>query len=284
MEIGLNKGKRILITGAGTPAGLWAVQLAKLAGASEVVGTCDAQDIQAVRFMGADEVYDWTGDGTLADWTGEPFDIVFDLMGGITLTRAWRLVKLDGKVLSASEDIANEIQKPVNPGIQCFHLVLEHTPKYLNIISSLLDRGLAKWSVDPNDMFDFHNYEQALVRLSTSTRGQVVLLLDDESPQNLIWWLEMHQDNWGKLPPFNQFTMEKARLEDPPSPFEFCKWLRTEGSNHPDLVQPVPQELKPLPPLPELRSRSTSPGNKTRTKSSQRLFCRNAGPEWDFPL
>ncbi|KAJ4306267.1 hypothetical protein N0V88_001065 [Collariella sp. IMI 366227] len=254
LALGLNRGKRILITAAGTPAGLWAVQLAKLAGVSKIVATCAAADIMAVLDMGADEACNWTNEGSLANWDGEPFDIVVDFMGGLTLTLAWGLVKENGKILSTTdEDMLDAMPDVVKPGIQHFPFLLEHTPKYLNVISSLLDRDIATWWLEHSDVFDIAQHEMACARLASSSRGQVVLALDDGTPQSLIAQLEKHQEEWRDLRPFNQYTMEAARLEARPERFEFCRWLRNVGSNNLDEVlrgSPEPMMPPPRPPPP----------------------------------
>lgn len=58
-EIGLEKGQKILITGGAGGIGRIAIQIAKHLGA-HVAATAAADDLEAVRAAGADEVYDYT--------------------------------------------------------------------------------------------------------------------------------------------------------------------------------------------------------------------------------
>ena len=52
-----NSKRTVLITGAGCMAGLWAIELAKLAGVATIIATCDGDDKRLLRRLGA-IVYD----------------------------------------------------------------------------------------------------------------------------------------------------------------------------------------------------------------------------------
>jgi NADPH:quinone reductase-like Zn-dependent oxidoreductase len=69
-------GQRVLINGAGGGSGMYAVQLAKLAGA-EVTGVDNAEKLEFMRSLGADHVVDYTR----ADFAGNGrgYDLILDL-------------------------------------------------------------------------------------------------------------------------------------------------------------------------------------------------------------
>jgi NADPH:quinone reductase-like Zn-dependent oxidoreductase len=71
-------GHRVLVNGAGGGAGMYAVQLAKVAGA-HVTGVDNAGKLEFIRSLGADEALDYTR----VDFTrtGERYDLVLDLAG-----------------------------------------------------------------------------------------------------------------------------------------------------------------------------------------------------------
>ena len=74
---GLDRGQRILITGAGGAVGGYAVQLAKRAGAY-VIATASPRSRAAVAAAGADEIIDHTTSVVL-DSVTEPVDLLFNL-------------------------------------------------------------------------------------------------------------------------------------------------------------------------------------------------------------
>lgn len=71
-------GQRVLVNGASGGVGTFAVQIAKALGA-EVAGVCSTRNVDLVRGLGADRVYDYTTeDFTRAD---ERWDVIVDTVG-----------------------------------------------------------------------------------------------------------------------------------------------------------------------------------------------------------
>jgi NADPH:quinone reductase-like Zn-dependent oxidoreductase len=70
-------GQKVLINGAGGGTGMFAIQLAKLAGA-EVTGVDNAEKLELIRSLGADHVIDYT----VEDFTrnGLQYDLVLDVI------------------------------------------------------------------------------------------------------------------------------------------------------------------------------------------------------------
>jgi NADPH:quinone reductase-like Zn-dependent oxidoreductase len=70
-------GRRVLINGAGGGSGSFAIQLAKRAGA-HVTGVDNADKLEFMRGLGADEVLDYRRDDFTRDH--EPYDLILDLV------------------------------------------------------------------------------------------------------------------------------------------------------------------------------------------------------------
>lgn len=88
-------GRRVLVTGASGGVGLFACQLARLGGASRVVGVVRSAEHEApVREAGADEVI-VGGDTSQAAPFG-PYDTVVESVGGSSLASALKLLAQDG--------------------------------------------------------------------------------------------------------------------------------------------------------------------------------------------
>jgi alcohol dehydrogenase len=104
-HLAVGKGDRILITGGAGGVGLFAIQLAKRAGA-HVTTTASAQGNALVRRLGADEVIDYRTRSVSSG--SERFDKAFDLVGGTTLDDLVGSVEPGGSILS--------IAGPLTPG------------------------------------------------------------------------------------------------------------------------------------------------------------------------
>src|SRR5262249_21207870 len=104
---GLKKGQTLLVHAAAGGVGMFAVQLAKLHGAT-VVATTSGRNAEVVKALGADRVIDYTQGPFEADL--RDVDAVFDTVGGDTQERSWRVLKEGGTLVSIvsrpSEDAA----------------------------------------------------------------------------------------------------------------------------------------------------------------------------------
>ena len=89
-------GPKVLVNGAGGGAGMFAVQLAKLAGA-QVTGVDNAGQLDFVRSLGADQVADYTR--TDFTRTGEQYDLVLDLAAHRSAFAYRRVLAANGRYL-----------------------------------------------------------------------------------------------------------------------------------------------------------------------------------------
>ena len=95
----LQPGQKVLINGAGGSIGVFAVQLAKHFGA-EVTAVDSTAKLDMLLTLGADQVVDYTHQ----DFTknGEIYDVIFDVVGKLSLTRSERSLKIHGTYLLAN--------------------------------------------------------------------------------------------------------------------------------------------------------------------------------------
>jgi NADPH:quinone reductase-like Zn-dependent oxidoreductase len=92
-------GRRVLMTGASGGVGIFACQLARLGGASRVVGVVhQAAHAAAVREAGAHEVV--SGEDTSPAQPFGPYDIILESVGGASLASALTLLAHDGTCVS----------------------------------------------------------------------------------------------------------------------------------------------------------------------------------------
>lgn len=96
----IKKGQKVMVYGASGAVGTAAVQFAKYLGA-EITGVCSGANIEMVKSLGADWVIDYTKE----DFTksGDLYDLVFDAVDKTSRSKCRRLLKKNGKFLSATD-------------------------------------------------------------------------------------------------------------------------------------------------------------------------------------
>ena len=144
----LKVGETILIHGGAGGVGTIAVQVAKAIGA-RVITTARARDHDFVRSLGADEAIDFTTEDyveAVARLTGgEGVNVVFDTIGGDTLTRSPLTLAAFGRVVSLV-DIAQP-QNLVDAWGKnaAYHFVFTRQNRgKLDALTSVVERGLVK--------------------------------------------------------------------------------------------------------------------------------------------
>jgi NADPH:quinone reductase-like Zn-dependent oxidoreductase len=93
----IRRGQSVLVYGASGSVGTAAVQLARVYGA-EVTGVCSTANLALVQSLGASCVVDYTRE----DFTrqGHTYDIIFDAVGKLSLSRCWDRLAEDGVYLT----------------------------------------------------------------------------------------------------------------------------------------------------------------------------------------
>jgi NADPH:quinone reductase-like Zn-dependent oxidoreductase len=92
-------GMRVLVVGGGGAVGLFAVQIARWAGA-KVAATASAENADFVRGLGAETIID-SGTERIEE-VADDFDIVLDTVGGEMLTRASAAVREGGALITVA--------------------------------------------------------------------------------------------------------------------------------------------------------------------------------------
>ena len=89
----LKPGQKVLINGASGGVGTYAVQIAKSLGA-EVTGVNSTRNVEMVRSIGADHVFDYRKE----DYTesGQQFDLIIDMISNHSLSKNRRALTPDG--------------------------------------------------------------------------------------------------------------------------------------------------------------------------------------------
>jgi NADPH:quinone reductase-like Zn-dependent oxidoreductase len=159
----LQPNERVLILGAAGGVGHLAVQLARSRGA-HVIATTSPSGVDIVRSSGADEVIDRSA-GRFED-AFKPVDLVFDTAGGELLRRSPAVLLDGGRIVTVAESPPE--------GVEATYFVVEPNREQLVEISSLVDRGELRPTVDR--VYDLDDARAAFVRsMEQGKRGKVVL-------------------------------------------------------------------------------------------------------------
>ncbi|MFD1704383.1 zinc-dependent alcohol dehydrogenase family protein [Methylopila henanensis] len=144
----LSVGETILVHGGAGGVGAIAVQVAKAIGA-RVIATARAQNHDFVRSLGADDVIDYIADDYVTQVSrltdGHGVDVVFDTVGGVTLTRSPLTLAAFGRVVSIVD-----ISQPQNlidawSKNAAYHFVFTRQNRgKLDALTGLIERGLVK--------------------------------------------------------------------------------------------------------------------------------------------
>jgi NADPH:quinone reductase-like Zn-dependent oxidoreductase len=141
-QAGLEAGQTVVIHGAAGNVGAYAVQLARRA-RMRSIATAGTQDLDYVRGLGADKVVDYHTQ-RFEDEVRDA-DAVLDLVGGETQTRSFRVLRPEGKLISAVSEPDQDRAK--RHGVTAAFFLVEVTTERLRRIAELIDRGELKTRV-----------------------------------------------------------------------------------------------------------------------------------------
>jgi NADPH:quinone reductase-like Zn-dependent oxidoreductase len=168
---GLAAGQTVLIHGAAGGVGVFAVQLARWAGA-QVIATASASNHDFLRELGANEIIDYTT--TRFEDVVHDVDLVFDTVGGDTLERSWQVVKKGGILVSVASPPSPEQAKA--HGVRPVWFVVEPNREQLIQIGALIDAGQIRPIIET--VLPLSQARQAYEQGARGhTRGKIVLRL-----------------------------------------------------------------------------------------------------------
>ena len=133
----LKRGQRILIHGGAGGVGSFAIQFAKLLGAY-VITTASKRDFKFVQSLGADEVWDYHEEAFDVQ-IQEPVDVVFDLVGGETGQKSWKVLKKGGILVATNEKPSEKLAKKA--GARGVFMEMESRREDLQKIARWFDEG-----------------------------------------------------------------------------------------------------------------------------------------------
>src|SRR5438270_8143679 len=168
-------GQTVLIHGAAGGVGVFAVQLARWAGA-QVIATASARNRDFLRELGANEIIDYTT--TRFEEVVHDVDLVFDLVGGDTLVRSWQVVKPGGVLVSVvSPRPSFEEAKAYD--VRPVWFVVQPNREQLVQIGALIDEGKVRPIIDT--LLPLSQARQAYEQGAKGhTRGKIVLRVVDQ--------------------------------------------------------------------------------------------------------
>lgn len=170
----LAAGQTILIHGAAGGVGIFAVQLARWAGA-HVIATASARNRDFLRELGANEIIDYTT--TRFEEVVHDVDLVFDLVGGDTLVRSWQVVKPGGVLVSVVSPRPSFAEAKAH-GVRPVWFIVEPNREQLIQIGALIDAGRIRPIIDT--VLPLSQARQAYEQGARGhTRGKIVLRVVD---------------------------------------------------------------------------------------------------------
>src|SRR5881275_417195 len=133
----LAAGQTVLIHGAAGGVGVFAVQLARWAGA-QVIATATQRNRDFLCELGANEIIDYTT--TRFEEVVQGVDFVFDTVGGDTLQRSWQVVKPGGVLLSVVSPLPSFAEAKEHD-VRPVWFVVQPNREQLVQIGALIDEG-----------------------------------------------------------------------------------------------------------------------------------------------
>lgn len=189
----LKKGKKILIQAGAGGVGTFAIQLAKLMGAT-VATTASEAGANLVKSLGADEIINYKTEKF--EEILKNYDAVFDTLGGEILEKSFGIIKDGGKLVSVSGLPNARFGKEYGSGffktllfsaashkltglekehnVQYTFLFMKPSGEQLRIIANFIETGKIKPIIDK--VFSFKDAQKAMEYAeSARAKGKIIL-------------------------------------------------------------------------------------------------------------
>ena len=132
-------GQKIVILGAAGAVGLFAVQMAKAAGAI-VIGITTGEGVELVKSLGADQVVDYKT--TRYTEVIQDADLALDLVGGPAQDELWKVLKKGGLLLSTV--MPPSLEKAKQEGVDAAFVFSAPDKAVLNSVADMAAKGTIK--------------------------------------------------------------------------------------------------------------------------------------------
>ncbi|MBW4508364.1 MAG: NAD(P)-dependent alcohol dehydrogenase [Scytonematopsis contorta HA4267-MV1] len=161
----IKAGQSVLINGASSGVGTFAVQIAKVLGA-EVTGVCSSRNIDLVKSLGADRIIDYNQQ----DFTQEKiqYDIVFDAVAKSSFSNCKKILKANGvycTTLPSPEIVIQGFLTGFLPGQKAKFILLSSNSEDLMLLSYWIESGKIRSVVDRtfslDDIAAAHAYSES---------------------------------------------------------------------------------------------------------------------------
>ncbi|KQL18281.1 NADP-dependent oxidoreductase [Cytobacillus solani] len=189
----LQKGQKILIQAGAGGVGTFAIQLAKVMGAT-VATTASVAGTNLVKSLGADEIINYKTEKF--DKILKNYDAVFDTLGGETLEKSFEVIKSGGKIVSVSGLPNARFGKEYGSGffktllfsaasskltalekkhnVQYTFLFMKPSGDQLRMIANLIEAGKIKPVIDR--VFPFEDAQKAMEYAEEGrAKGKIIL-------------------------------------------------------------------------------------------------------------
>ncbi len=141
----IQPGQKVLINGASSGVGMFAVQIAKAFGV-EVTGVCSTRKADMVRSIGADKVIDYTQEDVTQN--GQRYDLIFDVAAYRPISDYKDSLSVDGMYLLVGGAMSRIFQVMFTRSKKVDNLMAKQSKEDLVFMSELLEAGKVKPFID----------------------------------------------------------------------------------------------------------------------------------------